>query len=671
MVGRGEKLVAKKEYNEAYRHYAYLLQNSRRSPKLLQSVRKFVFENAEHAYQEKRYDYALALLEELHRSSENYRRAEVIRGISRIANVRLKDAVDQGDYRTARGVLRRMTAQYQPGLIPSLTEWRERFERDAETRKIRAEKLLAEGKYREAQQVGRSMINIWPELPGARELVLDLARRHPMVIVGVDQLAKYRDIRRIDNWPARRAGRLTQQTLLEFVGAGPEGGQYQCSIGKFEQNDFRTQLSLKIVPPDDPEDAVVTGFDVAQRLLGLANPDHPEYFPAWASLTRQISVRDVFRVDIDLRRPHVLPEGMLQIVLHPDPKTRPIGSPSEGAFVVAEETENETAFLANPRFQFSKEDHLQEIVERKYDNLDEAILALRRGDIDVLDRVFPAEVAELQTFDDVQVDSYASPTVHCLVPNYEHPYPGSQIFRRAVMYGINRSEILKREILGNYPNRGFRVISGPFPIGVRENDPLSYAYDISIASRKYDPQLSVVLQEMSKREQKEIANRRDEEPPEIGEMTIVHPQDQVARVACQSIATYLTAVNIPCKLKELPPGVTRPQDDDWDFFYVQAAVWEPIIDARRLLGPHGVAGIEDEYVGMGLRLLDQSRNWREARTRLHNLHRIVYERLAVLPLWQTVNYFAYYKGLEGFGAQPATLYQTAERWKVVPRLPRE
>ena len=67
-----------------------------------------------------------------------------------------------------------------------------------------------------------------------------------------------------------------------------------------------------------------------------------------------------------------------------------------------------------------------------------------------------------------------------------------------------------------------------------------------------------------------------------------------------------------------------------------------VIDARRLLAPAGVAAVRNEYVGMALRRLDAAGNWREARRRLHELHRIVHEQVAIIPLWQTVNYLAHF-----------------------------
>ena len=180
----------------------------------------------------------------------------------------------------------------------------------------------------------------------------------------------------------------------------------------------------------------------------------------------------------------------------------------------------------------------------------------------------------------------------------------------------------------------------------------------------------MVLRVMAERELKEIARRKDEPEPELTEMILCHTNDPLARIACQSLVQYLNIVGLTCKLKQLPEGVTRPTDDEWDFFYAQTAVWEPIIDARRLLGSYGIGGTNDNYVIMALRELDHAKNWRQVRQRLHEVHRIVYDQLSVIPLWQSVDYFAHSVALEGVPKMPVLLYETVEQWQVAPRLPR-
>jgi hypothetical protein len=74
---------------------------------------------------------------------------------------------------------------------------------------------------------------------------------------------------------------------------------------------------------------------------------------------------------------------------------------------------------------------------------------------------------------------------------------------------------------------------------------------------------------------------------------------------------------------------------------------------------------------MALRRLDAAKNWREARARLWELHRIAYEQVAVIPLWQTANYLVYSNRIHGVGSHPLNLYQDVEQWRVTARVARE
>ena len=52
------------------------------------------------------------------------------------------------------------------------------------------------------------------------------------------------------------------------------------------------------------------------------------------------------------------------------------------------------------------------------------------------------------------------------------------------------------------------------------------------------------------------------------------------------------------------------------------------------------------------------------RDRLREVHQAAYYDLPVIPLWQTVDSFAYRKTLQGIGARPVTLYQNIADWQI-------
>jgi ABC-type transport system substrate-binding protein len=266
----------------------------------------------------------------------------------------------------------------------------------------------------------------------------------------------------------------------------------------------------------------------------------------------------------------------------------------------------------------------------------------------------------------IKVANYPLPTVHMLVPCSDHPFVAERTFRRALLYGINREDILKGELLEGLEFEGCRVLSGPFPAGIELNDPLGYGYDTRIEPRPYEPPLAKLLLAMNANQMKSMAQRKKFEMPELTPIRLALPPDNLSRVACEAISTQWKLLGLEVELVELPVGRTfpKPDEDIADIVYVSAAVWEPIIDARRVLGPEGLAASEDQLVGLGLRQLEHAKNWREVRDRLLDLHSISHHELPVLPLWQMVESYAYRRELVGMGSEIVSLYQNAGNWRL-------
>ena len=58
----------------------------------------------------------------------------------------------------------------------------------------------------------------------------------------------------------------------------------------------------------------------------------------------------------------------------------------------------------------------------------------------------------------------------------------------------------------------------------------------------------------------------------------------------------------------------------------------------------------------------------QVRQRLIMLHRLMNEDLSLLPLWQTMDHFAYRKTLRGLASRRLELYDDVEQWQVSPQL---
>ena len=80
-----------------------------------------------------------------------------------------------------------------------------------------------------------------------------------------------------------------------------------------------------------------------------------------------------------------------------------------------------------------------------------------------------------------------------------------------------------------------------------------------------------------------------------------------------------------------------------------------------------MAGGCSSYMSQALRQLERASDWREVRDELWRVHRIAHDDVAVIPLWQLTDYFAYHKSLRGFAPQTVSLYENVEAWQ--PSLP--
>ncbi|MBN2217946.1 MAG: hypothetical protein JW719_11280, partial [Pirellulales bacterium] len=522
-------------------------------------------------------------------------------------------------------------------------------------------------------------------------------RRYPRVLVGVGEPAARFDPRHRWNWATRRADRLVYRTLTEFLGPGSEGGDYRCPVGTLEIEPLQRRLLIRLQPGIGwaAGNATLTGADVARRLLAMAEPDDTNYEPAWSELFAGASVRDVYQVEVAMRRPHVRPDALLQTTLEPYGVAGAASpsAPLNGPYVVDQQNREETVFVANPRYFAAGPTQPKEIVEQVVRDDREAIRALRDGQIKVLDRLYPWTLDEFRSMKDVVVEPYAAPLVHCLLPNRKRPLMKNKVFRRALIYGIHRRAILNH-LLGGKPVEGCAVVSGPFPQGVSYDDPLGYAYDTTIEPRPYEPGLAVMLttfvtESLATAKEKPADAREPnqdeikpdaegEKTPEANEpkpakpekkilarLTLAHPADEIAQTACQKIKEQLLIVGIEITLRELPPGPCNRIPDDVDLLYAELPMWEPVVDSRQLLAADGPTGEASAYMNLVLDQLRNATDWQQVRPILRQIHRIAYNDVAVIPLWQLVDHFAYHTSLQGVGSRPVSLYDNVEQWELI------
>jgi ABC-type transport system substrate-binding protein len=460
--------------------------------------------------------------------------------------------------------------------------------------------------------------------------------------------------------------------LVEFTSTGAEGGQYACPVGQLERTDigrrliFRLKRGIKASADGDH----LTGFDLARQLLALADPRQIGFDPTWADLRGGVSVQDVYQVDAELRWSYVQPLALLETPVAPlKAGAAPQGI---GPYLLGDNVEGKTHFSANRDYFAQQPGQLSEIVEQYVPNSQAAWTSMERGQVHLIDRLAPWEIERYGASRDYAVGQYALPTIHCLMPNLDRPFTKNKYFRRAIAYAIDRDLVLKHHLLKDETLPGYQLVSGPFPIGNGFEDPLRYAYNNEVAQRQRNPRLALTLSEVALKEINEAAKKREE--PEIKEfprLKIAHPPNDIAREACKGIKRHIEGLKFKVDLRELEPGISVPSDGNYDLLYLEMTVQEPLVDAARLLGPDGIVGEASPFMTQHLVHLAKAINWQEARQILQSIHRQTDEDMAIIPLWQMNEYFAYHRSLKGIDASPVLLYQSVENWKSSPRVPEE
>ena len=657
VLEEANKLVAAKKYEEAYDYFEFLEAEAPKTPGLAAAIENYLYEQFKSFESGKLYDNALAMLDEIYR--RNPQRPQLAEDYGRSIDKLAESYVAADNHPPARKLVASLAQKFSQQA--TIARWQNRWKEEAAQLVQQARADLEAGRFRSASEAVRRQVRIWPQVPGAKETAQAVHEKYPRVVVGVTSPAGSLEQGRMNDWASRRSCRLVYRTLTEFLGPGTDGGKYHCPVGELEVEGLGRRLTFRLKPSLrwSEGDTTLTAHDVARRLLALADAEDPAYRFEWAEMLGQVSVSGVYQVHADLLYPHVRPQAYLQTPLVPYDSPQTSAAPWNGPFVLESQSGEEAIYTANPQYN-AEPAHPKEVVERSFDRGMKAILALKDRRIDVLDRVNPWEIRHLQEDRELMVRPYAVPLVHCLIPNLKRPLVSSHIFRRALVYGIDREAILKR-LLGDRDLAGCRVISGPFSAGTSLQDPLAYAYDDTIPPRAHEPRLSVVLLEVARAEL--AARDTPEKWKKLPALTLAHPPHEIARVACTAIQTHLQAVGLAVALRELPPEACDPVPDDVDLVYSELAMWEPVVDARRLLSADGPTGSCSRYMSLALAQLQRATDWLQAGVKLRQIHRLAHQDVAVIPLWQMLDHFACHRSVTGVGDRPVQLYQHIEAWQ--------
>ena len=665
------RFIRDEQYGKAFRNLLYIYDRGGKSDrKLTNLIQNLVFRDAAKKYLAGDFELALSMFQDIYDRDKNFKPP----GISKRPIDLILDCLDKnvatkfesGQYDLVRASINSLELRYGEDALPIAERWRSRLIQRSDELLVKAKQTAATGNGQLAHLTARQANNVFPGRPEAVQLFDEILTQYPIVFVGTSQTATEADPTNLENWSARRIGRLTMRSVVEFAGPGDDGGQYLFPSGKIEQiDDNGYEFRFSINPGIAGAIPKIDAYELSRRMLSRGSSQSSEYYPPFAKIVDTIEIENQNNVVIKLKIPFIRPEPLFEF-LYQGPEQEQV---ADGPYRFVSNSEPFSIYEWNDVYKAEPNAQQPKIVETRFDSMSEAADALIAGEIDVVDRVNPADVRELEAVATIKTGSYIVPTVHMLIPNERNEFTKDRTFRNGLKHAINRDLILENVICGGSEVNGCEVISGPFPIGTEENDQLSYAYNLRVLPKPYNDRLGMVLARVIYETQINAMVRAGVNDPQVEFPTLVLAcsEEEIPRLACSSIQQMWSSIGMQVELRILEAGKVIPEDDDWDFLYYQIAMKEPLVDINRLFGRDGVVPYLSAPVEQNMQKLGYANSWQSAARTLRKIHRQVVNDVSIIPLWQIKEHFAYRENLTGIGRNPVHLYEDVANWRIVSK----
>ncbi len=716
LLDEAKRLLNEGDFDLCFRTLLYLKNNTElaSSIELRQLFDRCLSEDGKRALAQGRFDDALSIYEELYFRNPRFQSSgkSALEIVTECYDRLIEVDIDRRDFLRAQNLVESVRKKYGDRMRDPLVKWERQIDEGALAELARVREVMARNESDAAHMAVRRLVHVLPKLREGHDMYEQLDTQFPHVYVGVTQPAI--DIRAnvVFDWASRRVGRLTHRWLFEFNGLTDEGGDYLFPNGAFYQAD-ELGLKYRFEIKDDVPFGVppITTYQISNRLLEIAEIDHPDYYIPWARILKSVEIEDDRRVLVQLNTPYIKPQAMLQVSFmqttsetyrEPNGKYRPI-----------QQTALDTIFERNEIHDPIPGNQHPRIIERIYPTASAADEALIRGEVDIVDRIYPANYNRLSRNPNIVVRPYGVPTLHVLIPNPTREetqlHMKSVNFRRALTYCLDRNSMLRDYVSMGRTIDGYVPVSGPFPVGSDKTEDISYAVNHTIRPRPLSFKLGLVLTSLVEaQEKKRIRAERDRkkqeemagliEPEANGDedaaqeievdddgnpkepeivvprptFILAHPDNELVENLCKSMAERWAIIDVKVELRKLPPGVVIPDKDfEYDLLFMEIFMQEPMVDVYQLFGNTGIVSGVDATIKQSLWMLDRANSWGGVAVALRRIHQQTFSGMTILPLWQIMDHYAYRTHLSNVGSNIVHLYQNVENWHFKPVKPKQ
>lgn len=725
LLAEAERLTAEGKFAEAFNYLAFLTTNYPQLPGLEQALQAHLWREASSAYAANKRQEAWPALVALYQRNAKYPR--LVNAVQAVSDDLIADRIKEGDYAGARLLVEALARSFPQLGLANIARWQGQFKSDADIQLARAREAFAAQDYSEARTAIAFARSIMPDISGGNELWKEIQTTSPEIRVGVSQLAEANELATTPTWAVARVSDLVNPRLVEMVDFGAEGGVYQSrwSVLKGSDDGLRTTISLTpeaaerglrpdalalqlVEMADANEDRAAADFAALAAGVTLTNGRDVEV------LWRRPHVRPESFLQIPLRWLATANEapGLWFDV-------RPAKRDVERSF---ERTGPQTIAAGEPRLVVETlfaddEESLDALMRGDVDAIDRVppwqlarvanaptvtVVPYRLPTVHVLIPNQSNPLLETREFrralnygidaESIVRDILLAGETRAGFRTLSGPFPAGVALNdpggyaynpelaarpyeprlAALLAGVARTTLAKREEEKKKAEADAKAKEEADAKAKKlaANPPPTQAEGDADAAKEAPAPQPVTNAAPDATPDKTAADNATTPAGDTAEkpatppapLILAHASDPVAKLACQTIKIQLDQIGIPVKLAEFKGGAP-PADLKYDLLYAELAVWEPVHDARRLLGATGVAGRASAMMAAALDQLDRAENWNQARDQLREIHRIAHYDLPLIPLWQTVNHFAHRNSLSGVEANPVTLYQNLPQWR--------
>ncbi|MCA9079808.1 MAG: hypothetical protein KDA58_04585 [Planctomycetaceae bacterium] len=622
--------------------------------------------DGEYRIGQQNYEGALAVLRELYARSKNY--PQLSQRYGHAIDQLVAAALAQQDYQRAFFYLDDLTGRFTDH--PVFQKYDAQLSQQVRELIAQATAAAGQGDHRAATMLVEEGARVWPRTAELAPAYRQYAERFQRLHVGVVDRPGAGQAFFLPTPADVRKRSLNLLPLFELNRMRDGTAYYRTRFfDEWEPYDLGRRMKFTLRQFRQPSDLhnVITVADVVTPLLRRLEPTHPDNDERLASYIDSISVLSPLEFMIEFRRVPPRVEPLLSGVLLK--ANQQLAAEAEDASdpTLIGPLSNPGGFdeSAVPAGQFGMERtlpepdglplfHVAELVEHQYENHEDAIQGLMRGDVsmlvdlpDLLVRRMQEDEGFLQQFEVQQLDL---PRTQVIQFNPQSKPLRVRELRRGLAYAVDRQRMLKDFVLQDEQMRHGRIVTGPFP----SNSP---ARHVLVKERRYDLSSAIAMKVAAMKVLK----------GDIPKLRFVVEPGPIQMATATEMARIWNRIGIPVEVIE----GTQPAPEDWDMMFRSIQLVEPIVQIWPFLTISERAQLSDldhypDWLKQELVELDRTSDQSRAMTKMQELHRHLWDDAANIPLWELDQFRVVRKTIVGFPPRAMHCYDGIEQWVCQP-----